>query len=236
MDIIISQFDKEYLFKLMKYNKVLQQRNQLIKQISGIYDFDRESIEIWDEQLVSIGTHIFEKRKKYVENIVPIFQQYYSDISQEKEKVILEYKSQLNEGDYKSSLTQALEKDRLLQFTSVGIHKDDLQFVLNENPLKKHASQGQQKTYTISLKLAQFDYIKTMSGLKPILLFDDIFDKLDSDRVKQIIHIIADHNFGQIFISDTNKDRLDSILNEIGISYKLFIINGLKQEFEVSFE
>lgn len=236
MDIVISQFDKEYLHKLMKYNKVLQQRNQLIKQISGFSDFDRESIDIWDEQLVSIGTHIYLKRKKYVENIVPIFQQYYSDISQEKEKVILEYKSQLNEGDFRTSLAQALEKDRVLQYTSVGIHKDDLQFVLNGNPLKKQASQGQQKTYTISLKLAQFDYIKSMSGIKPILLFDDIFDKLDASRVKQIIHIIADHNFGQIFISDTNKDRLDEILNEIGISYKLFIINGLNQEFEVIFE
>ena len=236
MDIVISQFDKDYLHKLIKYNKVLLQRNQLIKQISGFSDFDTDSLEIWDEQLVSTGMPIFEKRKKYVESIGPIFQQFYSDISEQKEVVQLEYKSQLNDCDFKKSLLETREKDRTLQYTNVGIHKDDLVFVLNQNPLRKHASQGQQKTYTISLKLAQFDYIKSMSGIKPILLFDDIFDKLDASRVKQIIHIIADHSFGQIFISDTNKDRLENILNEIGISYKLFVFNGLKQEFEVSFD
>jgi DNA replication and repair protein RecF len=234
MDIIISQFDKEYLQKLVKYNKVLQQRNQLIKQIAPNSAIDRESIDVWDDQLVGYGNSIFEKRKKYVENIVPIFQQYYSDISENKEIVALEYKSQLNDTDFKSSLKASFEKDRFLQYTSVGIHKDDLAFVLNENPLKKHASQGQQKTYIIALKLAQFDYIKTMSGYKPILLFDDIFDKLDTSRVKQIIHIIADHNFGQIFITDTNKERLDIILKEIGISYKMFVMNGLIEEFEAT--
>jgi DNA replication and repair protein RecF len=234
MDIIISQYDKDYLQKLLKYNRVLLQRNQLLKQISGSPAFDRESLEIWDDQLVMLGSMIFEKREAYIKNIEPIFQQYYSDISQGKEIVGLEYKSQMKEGDFKTALGQAFEKDRILQFTTVGIHKDDLMFVLNENPLKKHASQGQQKTYTIALKLAQFDYIKSLSGCKPILLFDDIFDKLDASRVNQIIHSIADHHFGQIFISDTNKTRVESILKEIGISYKLFLMNGLVNEMEVN--
>jgi len=234
MDIIISQFDKEYLHKLVKYNKVLLQRNQLLKQISGVSVFDKESIEIWDDQLVALGNVIYLKRKQYIENIEPIFQQYYTDISGGQEVVGLEYKSQLNEEDFKIAIELAFEKDRSFQFSTVGIHKDDLVFVLNQNPLKKHASQGQQKTYTIALKLAQFDYIKSLSGIKPILPFDDIFDKLDALRVKQIIHIIADHNFGQIFISDTNKMRVEDILKEIGISYKLFILNGLIDEIEVS--
>ena len=233
MDIIISQFDKDYLQKLVKYNKVLLQRNQLLKQISGSQALDRESLEIWDDQMVTFGKDIYEKRKKYLNNIIPIFQDYYSDISNGTEQVALEYKSHLNEGEFKETLSQAFDKDRALQFSSVGIHKDDLVFMLSDNPLKKNASQGQQKTYTIALKLAQFDYIKSLSGIKPILLLDDIFDKLDQLRVKQIIHIIANHNFGQIFISDTNKTRLESILKEIGISYKLFIMNGLIEEIEI---
>jgi len=234
MDIVISQFDKNYLQNLLKYNKVLLQRNLLLKQLSGQLTWDMESVEIWDDQLVSLAKVIFEKRKQYIQNIEPIFQQYYTDISGGKELVDLELKSQLNDCDFKEELSRVFDKDRILQYTSVGVHKDDLMFGLNNNPIKKHASQGQQKTYTIALKLAQFDYIKSLSGIKPILLFDDIFDKLDSLRVKQIVHIIADHNFGQIFISDTNKLRLENILEEIGISYKLFIMNGIIDEIEVS--
>ncbi len=226
VDIIISQFDKDYLHKLMKYNKVLQHRNQLLKQTPANKTLDRDIIEVWDEQLIYLGTIIFNKRKEYVENIIPIFQKYYSAISNETELVALDYKSHLTELDYRESLIESFERDRVLQYTSTGIHKDDLLFTLNNNPLKKHASQGQQKTYLIALKLAQFDYIQLLSGQKSILLFDDLFDKLDSGRVSQIIHLLAGHHFGQIFISDTNKDRLDKILNQIGISYKLFLLNG----------
>jgi DNA replication and repair protein RecF len=233
MDIVISQFDKDYLHKLLKYNKVLLQRNQLLKQIHGNSAYDKESVEIWDDQLVMLGNHIFERRKLYIENIIPIFQQYYTDISEGKELVDLEYKSQLNEGEFTNLLKNTFDKDRILEYTSIGIHKDDLSFLLTENPLKKHASQGQQKTYLIALKLAQFDYINKMSGTKPILLFDDIFDKLDASRVKQIIQIIAGHSFGQIFISDTNKDRLERILKEIGISYKIFLLNGAIEGIDV---
>lgn len=235
MDMVISQFDKEYLHTLLKYNRILAQRNQLIKQISGSSSFDKDNLAIWDDQLVNTGNIIFEKRKKYVENIIPIFQQYYSDISNEKEMVALEYKSQLLENEFKEALIASFDKDRIFQYTTVGIHKDDLVFLLNENPLKKHASQGQQKTYLIALKLAQFNYIKSISGIKPILLLDDIFDKLDAFRVKQIIRLLADKDFGQIFISDTNKERLEKILVEIGISYKLFKINSSIEEFEGSF-
>ncbi len=236
IDIIISQFDKDYLDKLVKYNKILLQRNHLLKQFASNGHFDKESLEIWDIQLVTHGNALHQKRGEYIKNIIPIFNKYYSYISSENERVSLEYKSQLNDVGFETLLSNSIDKDRILQYTTMGIHKDDLSFYLSSHPLKKNASQGQQKTYLIALKLAQFDYIKQIGGIKPILLFDDIFDKLDADRVKQIIHLVADNNFGQIFITDTNKERLDRILKEIHIAYKLFEINDEINEVSEDFE
>jgi DNA replication and repair protein RecF len=235
MDITISQFDKDYLVKLLNYNKVLAQRNQLLKQFAQSNYFDKDSLEVWDMQLVKLGNSIFEKRLAFVTNIIPVFQKYYNTISEEREIVDLQYKSQLADGEFTNQLEENIAKDRALQYTNTGIHKDDLIFNLREHPLKKNASQGQQKTYIIALKLAQFDYIKKISNHKPILLFDDIFDKLDALRVRQIIHLAADFNFGQIFITDTNKDRLDGILKEIHIPYKLFNINDKIEELTEDF-
>ncbi|MFN8258667.1 MAG: DNA replication/repair protein RecF [Bacteroidales bacterium] len=236
IDIVISQFDKDYLNKLLKYNKILNQRNQLLKQMPLNSYFDHEAMEVWDLQLISLGNALHAKRKEYLENIIPIFNKYYSYISSEKEFVSLVYKSQLNEGDFATILQENIEKDRIFQFTTSGLHKDDLLFQLSGHPLRKNASQGQQKTYLMALKLAQFDYINQVGGIKPILLFDDIFDKLDEERVKQIIHLVADHHFGQIFITDTDHRRLDSILNNIHIDYKLFEINDGIIEREERFE
>jgi len=236
MDITISQFDKDYLSKLVSYNKALSQRNQLLKQFAQNNYFDKESLEVWDIQLIKLGEILFDKRKNYITNIAPIFQKYYDYISEEREKVELHYKSQLLEDNFTNLLQLNTSKDRILQHTSVGIHKDELSFMLREHALKKNASQGQQKTYLIALKLAQFDYIKNIGKLKPILLFDDIFDKLDALRVKQIIHLVADNNFGQIFITDTNKERLDVILKEIHIPYKLFNINSTIDEMIENFD
>lgn len=225
IDIVISQFDKDYLQNLLKYNRVLNQRNHLLKQFAQNQIFDRDSLEVWNDQLVSYGMIIFQKRVGFIEKLTPIFQKYYQFISSEKETVQLNYRSQINDADFTELINHSIDKDRIFQTTSVGIHKDDLIFHLSDYPLKKNASQGQQKTYLIALKLAQFDYIKNISNIKPILLFDDIFDKLDASRVKQIIKLVADDHFGQIFITDTNKKRLDRILNKIGINYKLFKIN-----------
>jgi len=236
IDIIISQFDKEYLDKLLKYNRILTQRNQLLKQFASQGKFDMESLEIWDVQLIAHGNVLYQKRTEYIKNIIPIFNKYYRYISSDTESVSLEYKSQLNEANFDDLLKNSLEKDRILQYSTIGTHKDDLIFYLNANPLKKNASQGQQKTYLIALKLAQFDYIKQIGGIKPILLFDDIFDKLDSERVKQIIHLVADNNFGQIFITDTNKERLYHILKEIHIAYKLFELGEELREVNENFE
>ncbi len=234
IDSVISQFDKEYLQALIKYNRVLAQRNQLLKQFAEQRKFDKDSLSVWNMQLVDLGNFIYDKRKKFLNELSPIFQKYYDFISEKKESVQLDYRSQLSE-NFEQLIEQQTDKDRILQYTSVGIHKDDLIFKLKEHALKKNASQGQQKTYLIALKLAQFDYIKEISNIKPILLFDDIFDKLDSLRVEQIIKLVADKHFGQIFITDTNQERLDKILNKIEINYKLFKINNEISETEKSF-
>jgi len=225
IDGVISQFDKDYLLNLIKYNRVLSQRNHLLKQFAQNQTFDSNSLEAWNEQLVLYGKIIFQKRLEFIEKLSPIFQKYYQFISSEKETVQINYRSQLVDNDFFDLIKQSIDRDRIVQHTSVGTHKDDLIFQLSNYPLKKNASQGQQKTYLIALKLAQFDYIKNISKIKPILLFDDIFDKLDASRVEQIIKLVADEHFGQIFITDTNKERLDRILNKIGINYKLFKIN-----------
>ncbi len=234
IDSVISQFDKEYLQALLKYKRILTQRNHLLKQFAEQRTFDKESLSVWNMQLVEYGTFIYDKRKKFLNELSPIFQKYYDFISEKKESVQLTYRSQLIE-NFENLLELNIEKDRALQYTSTGIHKDELIFKLKEHNLKKNASQGQQKTYLIALKLAQFDYIKQISNIKPILLFDDIFDKLDSLRVEQIIKLVADKHFGQIFITDTNQERLDKILNKIEINYKLFKINDEISETEKSF-
>jgi DNA replication and repair protein RecF len=229
MDSVISQYDKEYLEQLIRYNRALAQRNKLLKDFYQTRSFDAESLDIWDDQLVSLGEKIHSTRVKFVENLIPIFQRYYNRISEEREKVDLVYDSQLYEGEFSSLLKNSLDRDRSFQYTTVGIHKDDLSLSLNGFPIKKAGSQGQQKTFLVALKLAQFDFIKQLSGLNPVLLLDDIFDKFDKQRVRQIIELVAENHFGQIFITDTNQDRLEPILREIDIDHSLFIIesNGI---------
>ena len=229
MDSVISQYDKEYLEQLIRYNRAIAQRNKLLKDFYQTRSFDPESLEIWDDQLVLLGEKIHSTRVKFVENLIPIFQRYYNRISEEREKVDLIYDSQLYEGEFGSLLKNTLDRDRSFQYTTVGIHKDDLSLSLNGFPIKKAGSQGQQKTFLVALKLAQFDFIKQLSGLNPVLLLDDIFDKFDKQRVRQIIELVAENHFGQIFITDTNQDRLEPILREIDIDHSLFIIesNGI---------
>ncbi|MDK2978325.1 MAG: replication and repair protein RecF [Bacteroidales bacterium] len=224
MDSVISQYDKEYLDHLIRYNRALAQRNKLLKDFYQTRTFDKESIDIWDEQLITLGEKIHLVRVKFVEDLISIFQNYYTRISGNKEQVQLIYDSQLYEDEYRKLLKDALGKDRMVQYTTVGIHKDDLVLTLEKYPIKKAGSQGQQKTYLVSLKLAQFDFIKQISGFKPILLLDDIFDKFDKQRVRQIIELVAENHFGQIFITDTSRDRLEEMLNEIKIQHHLFVI------------
>ncbi|RXQ96149.1 DNA replication/repair protein RecF [Ancylomarina salipaludis] len=226
MDSVISQYDRKYLDDLIRYNRVILQRNKLLKDFARRGKFEEDSLSIWDEQMVILSASIYEKRKDFLNKLMPVFQEYYNIISQGNERVTLEYKSQLNAHSMRDLLRHARLKDQVMQYTTVGIHKDDLILSLGDYPIKKMGSQGQQKTYLIALKLAQFEFIKKLSEYNPILLLDDIFDKLDAERVEQIVHLVSEERFGQIFISDTNRDHLDQILSSSNLTYKLFGLNN----------
>ncbi|MCF8379151.1 MAG: DNA replication/repair protein RecF [Bacteroidales bacterium] len=225
IDSVISQFDKIYLDDLINYNKALLQRNILLKQFSEQHYYDKDMLEIWDSKLIHLGEKIHAKRKEFIANFISLFQQYFDYISNGKEKVDIYYESQLNERGLDELLSVSVEKDRQIRYTSCGIHKDDLVFNIEGHPVKKFGSQGQQKSYVIAIKLAQFDYTREIKNFKPILLLDDIFDKLDEERVRQIIHLVADNSFGQTFITDTQHDRIKNIFKQVDIEHKIFIIS-----------
>ena len=210
MDVVISQFDREYLDALIRYNKALMQRNTLLK---AELEPDEELMIVWEEMMASTGEIVFRKRRQFIEEFIPIFQSYYAYISQKREQVKLSYQSHAAEGDLLTLLRENRQRDRVMGYSLKGIHKDDLIMQLGEFPMKREGSQGQNKTYLIALKLAQFEFLKrTGSGTTPLILLDDIFDKLDALRVEQIVKLVAGDNFGQIFITDTNRDHLDRIL------------------------
>ena len=222
IDNVISQSDKEYLQLILKYNKVLAQRNSLLKFFAANRTFDALNLKVYDEQLKTYGSVIFKKRTAFLDAFIPIFRARYQSISNSKEEVNMFYKTQLNEDDLLVLLEKNLERDRVLQYTSVGIHKDDLTFEVDGYPVKKFGSQGQQKSYLIALKLAQFDFMKSKSNVKPILLLDDIFDKLDDMRVEQLINLVNNDHFGQLFISDTHEERTEEVVKRTQQSYKIF--------------
>jgi len=226
IDSVIAQFDREYLESLIQYNKVLSQRNALLKQIADSGKFDKDSLEIWDVQLIEHGKKVFEKRKQFITDFISIFQKYYELISGGREQVGLEYTSHLNDNAFADVLAKALNRDRAMEYTTVGIHKDDLEFTINGHSLKKYASQGQQKSFLIALKLAQFDFIKKIKKVTPILLLDDIYDKLDDLRVKQLMELVSSDNFGQLFITDTHPSRLANLFKTTNADFKVFKINN----------
>lgn len=229
MDSVLSQFDHQYLDDLMRYNRALAQRNLLLKDFAQKNWFDPDMLDLWNTQMITTGVRIFEKRKVFIQEIISVFQHYYEFISEGKEKVELTYDSQLYNGNFEELILNSMDKDRKIQFTSVGIHKDDLDLKLSGYPIKRVGSQGQQKTYLVALKLTQFDYIKQQTKECPLLLLDDIFDKFDSSRVSKIINLVASSNFGQIFITDTSPERMTDILKQMDENYKLFHIeeNGI---------
>jgi DNA replication and repair protein RecF len=222
IDSVISQLDNQYLHELILYQKVLSQRNALLKYFAVNRVFETETLAIYNEQLSDFGRNIFKKRKQFLNDFIPIFNSFYQNISNSSETVQLEYESQLENQDLLSLLEESINKDRALQYTSVGIHKDDLLFNIENYPIKKFGSQGQQKSFLIALKLAQFEFVKKQSGEKPILLFDDIFDKLDETRVEKIVAMVNNDDFGQLFISDTHSDRTENIVKSTHQSYKIF--------------
>ncbi len=222
IDGVIAQQDQQYLNVLLSYNKIVSQRNALLKFFAANRTFDAINLNIYNEQLVRFGTEIFKKRKAFLQDFIPIFNERYQTISNGKEQVNLMYKSQLEEVSFAQLLENAIEKDRVLQYTSTGVHKDDLLFTLEEFPIKKFGSQGQQKSYLIALKLAQFDFIKSKSKLTPILLLDDIFDKLDEKRVAHLVSLVNQDHFGQIFITDTHAERTEEVVKTFNKSYQMF--------------
>ena len=222
IDGVISQQDKKYLQLLISYNKLISQRNALLKYFAANRTFDALNLKVYDEQLVDFGTVIYNKRKSFLEEFVPIFNEKHQIISGANEQVNLCYKSQLHDTSLQDLFFQSLEKDRMLQYTSSGIHKDDLSFEIGEYPIKKFGSQGQQKSYLIALKLAQFEFIKKQSNVTPVLLLDDIFDKLDENRVAQIVDLVNNEEFGQIFITDTHFERTENVLKQSNQEYQIF--------------
>ena len=227
MDNVISQTDAAYLDELMVYNRHLLNRNALLKQIAVTRRYDPALLEIFDEQLVNSGQKIFEKRKLFMVDYIALFNKYYQYLTEDAEVVTLTYQSQLKDTAFDRLLSSSIEKDKILERTTTGIHKDDLIFSLHDMPLKKFGSQGQQKSFLIALKLAQYAYVEKYKGFKPLLLLDDIFDKLDDRRMHKLMEMVSHHDFGQIFITDTGKERVMNIFNQIKVPITLFeVING----------
>lgn len=222
MDSVISQLDSVYLQQLIQYQKVISQRNALLKYFALNHVFENDTLSIYNEQLSGFAQSIFEKRKSFIDEFIPIFNKHHQAITDSQETVQLVYESHLFENDLETLLQENINKDRALQYTSVGIHKDDLSFEIDSYPIKKFGSQGQQKSFLIALKLAQFEFLKKQSGVKPILLFDDIFDKLDESRVAKIVEMVNSDAFGQLFISDTHPERTEAIVKSTHQTYTIF--------------
>ncbi len=224
IDNVISTSDPAYLSTLINYQKTVAQRNALLKYFAANHVFDANNLAVYNEQMIEMGQILFEKRKYFLEQFVPIFQKYYQIISENAEEVSIIYESQLTENSFETLLALHLQKDRIAQFSTAGVHKDDLVFTIDTYPIKKYGSQGQQKSFLIALKLAQFEMIKNQSKTLPILLFDDIFDKLDAYRVQQIINMVNEDVFGQIFISDTHPERTEKIIKQTHKTYKIYTL------------
>jgi len=222
IDQILSQLDKNYLNQLIKYQKIILHRNSLLKHFAISNSFDDKMLLVYDEQLHVLGQFIHQKRKEFITDFIPVFHKYHSIITQDNEQVNLSYQSQLLDKEMFSLLRENLQKDRAIQHTSVGIHKDDLLFEIGNHPIKKFGSQGQQKSFLITLKLAQYQFVRELNKIKPIFLFDDVFDKLDKFRVEKIIDLVNQNTFGQIFLSDTDYNRAESVIKQTKQSYKMF--------------
>jgi len=226
IDNVLSQTDHHYLDEVIAYNKVLNSRNAFLKMIADTGRYDPHLLEVMDEQLITAGNSIFNKRKAFMEGFTDIFNQHYQFLTEDAEKVELIYESQLLQDDLSVLLRKSIERDRALERTTAGIHKDDLQFIIHGMPMKKFGSQGQQKSFLIALKLAQYTFLTRQKGFKPLLLLDDIFDKLDDKRVTKLMQMVSDNDFGQVFITDTSINRVQNIFTGMDVPVKLFKVRG----------
>jgi len=226
IDGVISQFNQRYLHQLLQYNNALKQRNSLLKLNDG--QENDELMDLWEEQMDNHGRYIYEERQRFIHDFMPVFSNFYANIAGKSEHISLEYTSQYHEHEsLKNRMVQTRERDKILGYSTQGIHKDDLEMMLDGFPIKRVGSQGQNKTFLIALKFAQFDFLKKNHQLRPLLLLDDIFDKLDTSRVEKIVQLVSSDLFGQIFITDTNREHLEGLISEIGKESKIFrITNG----------
>ena len=227
IDGVIGQTDKIYLQKILSYNKILVQRNALLKYFALNQNFDKETIEIYNSQLSKLAKPIFEKRLSFLKSFIPLFIESYKEISGSKENVNIIYESDLKEKTTSDLLEESIDKDRAYKYTTKGIHKDDLAFTILDQNIRKFGSQGQQKSFLIALKIAQFNFMRKIVKTNPIVLLDDIFDKLDYGRVKKIIKLFQKQKMGQIFISDTDENRIKKVLSPVKDSYKIFNLNSI---------
>jgi DNA replication and repair protein RecF len=222
MDATLSQNDRAYLEALLHYNRALAQRNTTLKYFASNRTFDASLLELYDSQLEEYGAVIYEHRQAFVEELEPVLQSYYEILSGGKEKVAVTYKSSLHGQSMAQVLAERLDKDKVLQYTSAGTHRDDLVFQLGEHPIKRVGSQGQQKSFLIALKLAQFEIGRKYLGMSPLLLLDDIFDKLDEGRVENLLGLVNSEKFGQIFITDTHPERMQALSQTLDLQHTTF--------------
>lgn len=226
IDNTLSQTDTDYLRRLIAYNKVLQQRNAALKQFAEQRRFDPALIGVYDAQMLPAGAYIYEKRKAFIESFNPIMQKTYQSIAGKREQVDCHYHSGLDEHSFEELFSQSIEKDRILQRTTEGIHRDDLTLIINELPIKRFGSQGQLKTFVLALKLAQYRFLEQEKNTRPILLLDDIFDKLDAQRVSRLLQLLVEENYGQVFITDTDEHRVENIISRFGTDFRRYRIEN----------
>ncbi len=228
IDSVVSQYNKSYLEKIIRFNRALMQRNALLKKSDRLNDGLNAQFDVWDEQMIVLGQKIFEERTAFMEQLVPVFREFYQHISGGNEEVDILYKSHHQSGDVLEKMKENRQRDLILGYTTRGIHKDDLQFLLSEQPVKKEGSQGQKKSFLIALKLAQYEFLSRYNGFGPLLLLDDVFDKLDQERGNSLIKLVSQERFRQIFITDTQKQRLTEIVEKTGKENSFFeVTNGV---------
>jgi len=230
MDGILAQTDPVYLKSLLDYQRLLSQRNALLKYFAANRTFDAEQLGLYNDQMRTPAEYVFQRRTAFVESFNPLFCETYGAIAEGRESVQIKYKSALRKQDWSELMAENESKDRVLQYTSSGIHRDDLSFVMNDHPVKRVGSQGQRKSFVIALKVAQFDFLKASIGVRPLLLLDDIFDKLDATRVASLIQLVHGPKFGQIFITDTHDDRTREAIQSVSSEYAMFKVSPEKLE------
>lgn len=225
LDATISSLSRSYLDQLVAYNHALLQRNNLLKSFGKSGKFNTEALEPWNYQLIEKGTFIYNERKKFIAEFTEEFAEVYSMISGGAEVTGINYESDLNDTDFETLLAKNADRDRILERTSAGVHRDDLDFTILNHPLKKYGSQGQQKSFLFALKLAQYQFLRHHQTMNPIIMLDDLFDKIDERRMNHILDWLAKNDVGQIFITDTHVTRIPEILGSRNLSYEVWEVN-----------